>query len=98
MSDELAFLAHRKDDSVAVAVRDVEAGLGRLAFLNSDETLTLEAKEAIPLGHKVALEDIAEGSDIIEYGEVVGHSIAAIQAGSLVHVHNIRSNRWQVKS
>ena len=98
MSDELAFLAHRKDDSVAVAVRDVEAGPGRLAFLNSDENLTVEAKEAIPLGHKVALLDIAEGSDIVEYGEIVGHSITPINAGSLVHVHNIRSNRWQVKS
>ncbi len=98
MSDELAFLAHRKDDSVAVAVKDVETGSGRLAFLNSDETLTLEVKEAIPLGHKVALGDIAEGSDIVEYGEIVGHSIAPIPAGSLVHVHNIRSNRWQVKS
>ena len=98
MSDELAFLAHRKDDSVAVAVRDVEAGSGRLAFLNSDETLKVEAKEAIPLGHKVALKDIAKGFDIVEYGEIVGHSIVPIQAGSLVHVHNIRSNRWQVKS
>ena len=98
MSDELAFLAHRRDDSVAVAVRDVEAGLGRLAFLNSDETLTLEVKEVIPLGHKVAVEEITADSDIIEYGEVVGHTIAAVQAGFLVHVSNISRNRWQAKS
>ena len=98
MSDELAFLAYRRDDSVAVAVRDVEAGLGRLAFLNSDETLTLEVKEVIPLGHKVAVEKITADSDIMEYGEVVGRSIDAVQAGFLVHVSNISSNRRQANS
>ncbi|MDA8195699.1 MAG: UxaA family hydrolase [Actinomycetota bacterium] len=98
MSDELAFLGHEVGDSVAVAVRDVEAGKARVAFLDSEDQVEITTTESILLGHKVALVSIPAETPIIEYGEVIGTSKSDIAVGSLVHVHNIRSNRWQVKA
>ncbi|MDA8276979.1 MAG: UxaA family hydrolase [Actinomycetota bacterium] len=98
MSDELAFLAHQQGDSVAVAVRDVEAGKARLAYLDSEDQIEIVTREAIPLGHKVALVSIPAEASIVEYGEIIGSSRGQIEAGELVHIHNIRSNRWQIKA
>ncbi|WP_276969269.1 UxaA family hydrolase [Ferrimicrobium acidiphilum] len=98
MSDELGFLGHQEKDSVAVAVRDVEPGVGTLAFLDSEKRLTVNIPKAIPLGHKVALVAIPAGSPVIEYGETVGVATQDIAVGELVHVHNIRSNKWQTKA
>ncbi len=96
MSEQLSFLAHHQGDMVAVAVRDVAPGAAAYAFLDSEEWSQIHVLEAIPLGHKVALVDIAEGAEVIEYGQRVGVSTAAISAGAMVHVHNIRSTKWQV--
>lgn len=98
MDDELAFLGHREEDSVAVAVRDVSPGTQSVAFLTSTKRSKLETSEAIPLGHKVALVPLKEGSSVIEYGEIVGTATKNISIGELVHVHNIRSNKWQIKA
>ena len=54
----------------------------------------MEAKEDIPLGHKIALRDIKEGEKVKEYGEIIGRATKDISKGSHVHVHNIRSLRW----
>ncbi|MDE3082215.1 MAG: UxaA family hydrolase [Acidobacteriota bacterium] len=96
MSEQLAFLAHDQGDMVAIAVRDVAPGQADYAYLDSEGTTAIQVLEAIPLGHKVALLDIAEGTDVIEYGQRVGVTTAPIAAGAMVHVHNIRSTKWQV--
>ncbi|HET9719809.1 MAG TPA: UxaA family hydrolase [Solirubrobacteraceae bacterium] len=88
------FFAHLDTDSVAVAVKDVPAGSVTVAFLNGSDNRQATANAEIPVGHKVALTDLAEGADVIEYGERVGVTSAAITAGDHVHVHNIRSARW----
>jgi len=49
----------------------------------------------IPLGHKVALRDIAASEPVTEYGEPIGLARVAITEGDLVHIHNLRSARWQ---
>ncbi len=95
MGRDLAFLAHEPDDAVAVAVRDVEPGTATLAVLGRDGQREVAVTEPIPLGHKVALVDLAEGSEVIEYGQPIGVTSRAINAGELVHVHNIRSTKWQ---
>ncbi len=73
-------------DNVAVAMRDIEAG----------EALTCEgaevtALEKIARGHKIALAPIAEGADIVKYGNVIALAKADIAAGSWVHTHNART-------
>ena len=47
----------------------------------------------IPYGHKIALGEIAPGSDIIKYGESLGMATKAIAPGEHVHVHNLDSKR-----
>ncbi|WP_298331838.1 UxaA family hydrolase [Haloactinopolyspora sp.] len=88
------FLAHRDGDSVAVAVRHLQAGPAQGAYLDSPGTLRLTVSSDVPLGHKVALVDIEQGADVIEYGVRVGVASQAISAGDYVHVHNVRSARW----
>lgn len=43
-------------------------------------------------GHKYALRDIAEGEDIIKYGNSIGHATVAIKKGEHVHTHNVKTN------
>ena len=89
------FLAHHQGDMVAVAVHDLEPGEAEGAFLRGPASVTVELREAIPLGHKLALTHIAEGQDIIEYGQRVGVATRDISKGAYVHVHNMGSARWQ---
>ncbi len=89
------FLIHNEGDDVAVAVQDVAPGEGAAVYMDSDRAVTIRALEAIPLGHKVALVDLEEGDEVIEYGMRIGVARQPIQAGQHVHVHNIRSARWQ---
>jgi (2R)-sulfolactate sulfo-lyase subunit alpha len=96
VDESLGFLAHRQDDMVAVAVRDVEVGSAQFTSLDSGERQSIEVLEPIPFGHKVALVDIGEGTEVIEYGQPVAVALADIGVGQMVHVHNIRSARWQL--
>lgn len=43
-------------------------------------------------GHKIALEDIKKGENVIKYGYPIGHAIEDISAGDHVHTHNIKTN------
>lgn len=87
------FLAHREGDLVGVAVRDLEAGPAQGGYLTGAEQISLRLTEAVPLGHKVALTDIAAGQDVIEYGQRVAIATRDIGQGDHVHVHNVRSAR-----
>ena len=89
------FLGHRDGDQVAVAVQDVGPGAAMVVFLDSDREASLEVSDDIPLGHKVALVDIPDGADVIEYGVRIGLAREPIPCGSLVHTHNLRSARWE---
>ena len=98
MNDEVDFLAHREGDTVAVAVRDVSLGERNLAYLSSGKRTRIEVSENIPLGHKVALTAMAADTTVKEYGEVVGITKRDIVPGQLVHIHNIRSGKWQIQA
>ncbi|AYY13176.1 hypothetical protein EF847_11195 [Actinobacteria bacterium YIM 96077] len=89
------FLAHKEGDHVAVAVQDVSPGTAHGCILHGDQDLTVDVQDTVPLGHKIALTDLAEGVDVIEYGVRVGITTAPITAGQYVHTHNVRSARWQ---
>lgn len=89
------FLIHNEGDAVAVAVHDVAPGERKAVYMDSDRDVNVNVTQAIPLGHKVALVDLGEGVEVIEYGVRIGNTREAIQAGQLVHTHNIRSARWQ---
>ena len=89
------FLVHDPGDSVGVAVEDIPAGTRAMGkTLRDGKTFEVTTRDAVPLGHKVALRAIARGEKVIEYGEVIGQATADIAAGAHVHVHNITSVRW----
>jgi (2R)-sulfolactate sulfo-lyase subunit alpha len=89
------FLAHRRGDDVAVAVRDTGPGPASAAYLDSGDRFEIVARDAVPLGHKIAVRDLAEREDVLEYGVLIGLTRAPVAAGELVHTHNLRSARWQ---
>lgn len=93
MPDAPGFLAHREGDLVAVAVRDLDPGPVRGSYLSGTDTLSVRLAEPVPLGHKLALADIAAGADVIEYGQRVAIATRDIAVGEHVHVHNVRSAR-----
>lgn len=74
-------------DNVGVALRDIAAN--EQARSAGDQQLP--ALERIAQGHKIALRNIAEGEAIIRYGVAVGLATAVIKRGSLVHIHNVKS-------
>lgn len=49
------------------------------------------ALEDIPLGHKIALRDIAAGEPAVKYGCRIGTATRHIPAGAWVHTHNLRT-------
>ncbi|GAB3393838.1 UxaA family hydrolase [Humibacter soli] len=98
MSDNASvagFLAHDDGDVVAVAIRDLVPGSYTGGYLHGPASIVVDVLDEVPLGHKLALVDIAEGQAITEYGLQVGVATQPISKGSYVHVHNVRSARWQ---
>lgn len=77
-------------DNVATALTPIVPGEVRLL----GDAMAEEAKacEEIPVGHKLALCDIAEGEVIVKYGVVIGCAAKPVRAGSWVHLHVMRSN------
>ncbi|GAB6180109.1 UxaA family hydrolase [Desulfotomaculum defluvii] len=91
----IKFLVHDPEDMVGVAVADIEAGetvTGKIQ--DSDQTIEIKAISNIPLGHKIALKDIANGERIIKYHIPVGKTVADIKKGEHVHTHNLKTERW----
>ena len=89
------FLVHNEGDHVGVAVQDVGPGRRRAVYIDSDREEEIDVTEAVPLGHKVALADLDTGADVIEYEVRIGHTRRPVRRGELVHVHNLRSARWE---
>lgn len=90
------FVVHHPDDSVGVVVVETVTSERPLDgwVLETDASTAAFAREPIPLGHKIALRDIAAGETVVKYGHDIGRAVAAIPAGGHVHVHNLKTKRW----
>ncbi|MFD0713908.1 UxaA family hydrolase [Paenibacillus sp. GCM10027626] len=86
-----ALVVDPKDD-VATALRDLQAG-ETVQYRSGQLVLRLQAVNAIPFGHKIAIHALEAGVHVRKYGEVIGQTTAAIAAGEHVHVHNIEGIR-----
>jgi len=81
-------------DNVATVISAVAAGEEVTVLSTKQEVVQrIRAKEALPLGHKIALTDIKRGNEIKKYGAVIGKASKDITAGEYVHIHNVESNR-----
>ncbi len=89
------FLIHDSADDVGVAVVDLAPDMALTGRnLADNSSLTAHSKQAIPLGHKLALRDFAVGEDVTKYACVIGRIVAPVKAGELVHTHNLKTKRW----
>jgi (2R)-sulfolactate sulfo-lyase subunit alpha len=90
------FVVHDKTDSVGVVVVEtVEANTEMTGWImETDETISITALDPIPIGHKVALSDVAEGDTILKYGHSIGKTVSAIGRGNHVHTHNLKTTKW----
>lgn len=93
---ETHFIVHDKADTVGVVVVENAAPGQELTgwIMETDETISLKALDAVPLGHKIALEEIKSGDTVLKYGHDVGRAVARISKGNHVHVHNMKTKRW----
>jgi (2R)-sulfolactate sulfo-lyase subunit alpha len=90
------FVLHDAKDTVAVVVVEgVKAGMALNGWIMDDDKMTsVEARQDIPIGHKVALKDMQPGDTVLKYGIDIGKVVAPIKAGEHAHVQNIKTKRW----
>lgn len=88
MAEQSAFQI-RLEDNVATALQALQPG--KVKLLGDSSFPSLEAVEEVPLGHKIALRDIAPGESIRKYGVVIGRSTKQIAKGTWVHLHVMES-------
>lgn len=70
-------------DNVAVALEKLKKGeiIGNIKLLDD-----------IPFGHKVLLNDLKHGENIIKYGNPIGHLTIDCKKGEHIHEHNLKTN------
>lgn len=75
-------------DNIAIATADLHAG-----EVVTVGTASVTIRSQVPRGHKVALEQLASGADVIRYGEIIGATTQDVTIGEHVHTHNLISKR-----
>ena len=83
--EKLAFLQIHPKDNVLVALRDLPEGY-TLRF--QDQAITL--KRAVAAKHKFTIQAMEKDAEVFMYGVLVGKVNAALEAGELIDVHNLR--------
>ena len=94
MTEETRALRLTSKDNVATLLSAVApGGKAMVRDFSAAANIGIEviAREAIPAGHKMAIEQIAPGDDIIKYGLAIARASVAIAPGEHVHVHNAGS-------
>ena len=86
---------HREDNVGVVVVEGLTTGTEMLAVVIADNSsFTLIAREDVPIGHKIALNDLKAGEAAIKYGQDIGRITADVDKGRHVHIHNLKTKRW----
>ncbi len=83
-TEQNAIILLHSEDNVAVARVSLSPGQSI-----ETQSAVLTVVNAIPAGHKVALERIQAGQPVRRYGETIGVASADIQPGEHVHEHNL---------
>ncbi len=81
---EFALVLNPKDN-VAVAMSDLEAG----EYLHCGIKIII--KDKISAGFKIAVAKIEQGGRVFKYGYPIGIASVQIEAGDMVHTHNLAS-------
>ncbi len=84
------FLKINENDNVVVALRAISAG-ECISTEVQGVVREVVALEEIPQGHKMAIQDIPEGGEVIKYGYAIGSVIRSVRAGEWIHTHNLKT-------
>ena len=82
-----------KADNVGVAVERIESG-ETVRTAKGD----IVTRQAVPAGHKVALQFIPSGADVMKYGFPIGFATNQIKIGDWVHTHNLSTALGEILS
>jgi len=82
-ADTAVIQLHASDN---IAVARVALPAGQPVQING-HAITL--RDAVPMGHKVALRAIGAGDTIVRYGQIMGRARVTIEPGRHVHTHNV---------
>ena len=63
-------------------------------IMENNSSTSIQSKDEIPLGHKIAMNDLNEGDTILKYGHDIGKVVKPIKKGEHVHVHNVKTKKW----
>jgi (2R)-sulfolactate sulfo-lyase subunit alpha len=90
------FIVHEPGDSCGVVVVEgLKAGQDLTGWvMSNDSTITFQARNDIPIGHKLAVKALAKDDAVIKYGVDIGRVVAPIAPGEHLHVHNVKTKRW----
>ena len=89
----VALHVNSNDNVATVFINDVTAGTMIPVKDVAGEMLEITVNQAIPYGHKTAINPIKTGEPIIKYGEQIGLATSDIAVGDWVHIHNLESAR-----
>lgn len=84
---QTSFLKINPADSVVVCLQAIPAGT--LLEIDGKSIILLQDT---PAGHKVAINDMKEGEDIIKYGYPIGHALKDLKAGEWINEDNLKTN------
>jgi len=90
------FVVHDEGDSVGVVVVEGVKASQELTgwIMDQDREIKVRAQSDIPIGHKLAIRELAANDTVLKYGVDIGRAVAAIKVGEHAHVHNIKTKRW----
>ena len=81
------FIKINENDNVIVALNTIPEG----TEISLEGGLCVTSNMEIPAGHKMAITDIEEGTEVIKYGYSIGFTKEAVKAGDWIHVHNLKT-------
>ena len=88
-------IIHDKKDNVGVVVIEkINPEQDCSCWIMEDDSSTnIQAKDEIPLGHKIAMINLSEGDTIMKYGHDIGKVVKSIKKGEHVNVNNIKNKK-----
>ena len=95
MSQPDLIIHDEKDNVGVVVIESTKKGQECCAWImENDKTIKVSSINEVPLGHKIALQDLKEGDTILKYGHDIGKVVKSIKKGEHVHVHNVKTKKW----
>jgi len=90
IAETVAAVHLNPEDNVAIATRHLAAGETLSA---GPYSVTLGGP--VKLGHKIALMPLKKGERVLRYGQTIGFTTEAVDAGDWIHSHNLAAGEFR---